>query len=282
MLRIGAPLFFMDDQYDPEFMANEHIRQGYRATFFPWSKTMSDLKYIHKLRDIFAEKDIVWAEVSAWKNITCDDPVMRKESFDFVCEQLTIADEINARCCLCFSGSVDADPSYKAWTINPRNLTEDFFTFIIERIRLVLDVVKPKRTCLTLEMMPCVFPNTPDSYLRMIKAVDHPAFKVHLDPVNLICSPETYFDTTKVIKECFAKLAPWIVSCHGKDIIWKRERGFQLHETIPGTGIFDFRTYISELKKLNDVPLLLEHMSNNEEYVRGYEYVRSVENKLGE
>ena len=75
---------------------------------------------------------------------------------------------------------------------------------------------------------------------------------------------------------------PWIASCHAKDITWRAERGYHLAEGIPGTGVWDFQAYLTELRRLpGDVPLMLEHLSTQEEYRQGYDYVRSVEASLG-
>ena len=55
----------------------------------------------------------------------------------------------------------------------------------------LIDAVKPKRTFLSIEMMPWSFPSGPDEYVRLIKAVDRQAFGVHLDVCCQICSEET-------------------------------------------------------------------------------------------
>ncbi len=39
-----------------------------------------------------------------------------------------------------------------------------------------------------------------------------------------------------------------------------------LDEVLLGTGGLDYRIYLSELSKLKDVPLMLEHLKTKEEY----------------
>ena len=73
-------------------------------------------------------------------------------------------------------------------------------------------------------------PDSPDSYLKMIKAVDRPAFAVHLDPCNLINSPQRFYHNTALLNECFDKLGPWIVSCHAKDLTWDVEMNVHFRE----------------------------------------------------
>ena len=64
---------------------------------------------------------------------------------------------------------------------------------IVETIRSIIDAVKPTRTFFTLETMPWAYPDSPDTYLRLFKAIDRKQFAVHLDPVNLVCSPQRYY-----------------------------------------------------------------------------------------
>ena len=99
---------------------------------------------------------------------------------------------------------------------DPRNLSQEFFEQTVQNCRHILDHVKPKRTRFTIEMMGWNLPDGPDAYLELIKAVDRKAFAVHLDICNGINSPRRFYENSAFIRECFKKLGPWIVSCHGK------------------------------------------------------------------
>ena len=100
-------------------------------------------------------------------------------------------------------------------------------------------------------------PDSPDSYLRMIKAIDRPAFGVHLDPCNLVNSPERFYRNTDLLNECFDKLGRWIVSCHAKDLVWKVEMNVHFAEVPPGSGKLDYGTFLRRLAALDhEVPLL--------------------------
>jgi sugar phosphate isomerase/epimerase len=276
-IRLGAPL--LQEFSDPLELAQAHAALGYRAAFCPTDLSTNDIPRIHAVRRAFQEQDVLIAEVIAWRNLIPRDTAMRAAAYDFVCERLAIADEVGARCCVTFGGTLDLDTS---WTPHPENLSQATFDLIVEIVRHILDDVRPRRTCLALEMMATVFPNSSDSYVALIEAVDRPGLAVHLDPVNLITSPQQYWNSGTLIDECFDKLGQWIASAHAKDIIWRPERGFHLAEGIPGTGTLDFRTYISRLKQVSrDVPLMLEHMSTPEEYQQGYDYICSIEADLG-
>ena len=99
----------------------------------------------------------------------------------------------------------------------------------------MIDAVKPKRTKFTIEMMGWSVPDGPDSYLKLIKAVDRPAFGVHMDAATA-STVRRVSTATAFIGECFRTLGPWIASCHAKDLEWKAELNVHFVEVIPGRG----------------------------------------------
>ena len=117
----------------------------------------------------------------------------------------------------------------------------------VENCRKVIDAVKPKQTTFSIEMMGWNLPDGPDEYLRLIKAVDRPAFAVHMDVCNGINSPRRFYRNAEFIRECFAKLGRWIVSCHAKDLAFIPEMNVHFKEVIPGTGQVDYETYLREI-----------------------------------
>jgi sugar phosphate isomerase/epimerase len=190
---------------------------------------------------------------------------------------LHLADRIGARCCVNIAGSRG-----ELWDgPSEKNFTDETFDMIVETTRGIIDDVKPTRTYFTLETMPWAYPDSPDSYLRLFKAIDRERFAVHLDPVNLVCSPQRYYGNGDLIRECFAKLGPYIKSCHGKDILLQVKLTTHLDEVRPGLGGLDYATFLKELSKRPSVPLMLEHLPNAEEYRLAAEYVRGVGKKAG-
>jgi sugar phosphate isomerase/epimerase len=129
--------------------------------------------------------------------------------------------------------------------------------------------------------MPWAYPDSADSYLRLVKAIDRKRFAVHLDPVNLVCSPQRYFGSGDLIRECFQKLGPHIKSCHAKDILLSPKLTTHLDEVRAGQGGLDYTAFLQELKRIPDTPLMLEHLPNAEEYRLAAEHIWSVARKIG-
>lgn len=275
-VRLGGPIFLKSD--DPAELAKEHRRLGYSAAYCP-SVEVGDTEKIRAIEKAFAKEEVVIAEVGAWVNMLDPDAEKRRKNLEYVSRRLAIADAVGALNCVDIAGSYNPTVWYGP---HPNNLSNDFFNATVENCRRVIDAVKPTRTKFTLEMMGWSLPNGPDSYLRLIKAIDRPAFAVHMDVCNGVNSPERFYENSRFISECFAKLARWIRSCHAKDLEWRPEMNVHFIEVIPGRGSVDYRSYLRELAKLpHQPPLMLEHLKTADEYREGKEYIVKVGSEIG-
>lgn len=125
--------------------------------------------------------------------------------------------------------------------------------------------------------MPWAYPDSPDNYLRLLKAIDRPRFGVHFDPVNMVVSPQIFFKNGDFIRDCFKKLGSNIRSCHAKDITLREDNYIpQLDECAPGLGKLNYNMFLVELSKLKDIPLMMEHLNTADEYASAADYIRSV------
>ena len=276
-LRLGGPVFL--ETQDPALLAKEHRRLGYGAAYCPEFASLEDIKAIREIERSFAAENVIVAEVGAWRNMLDPDSAKRRANLEYVTQRCALADEIGARCCVDIAGSFNKDSWYGP---DPHNLSHEFFEQTVENCRSILDHVKPKRTKFTIEMMGWSLPDGPDAYLDLIKAVDRKAFAVHLDVCNGINSPRRFYENAQFIRECFKKLGPWIVSCHGKDLKWIVEYNVRFQEVAPGKGQIDYGTYLEEIARLGrDVPLMLEHLTSSAEYDAGRRYVQEIATSRG-
>jgi sugar phosphate isomerase/epimerase len=275
-IRLGGPLFHAPA--DPEELALAHKQAGYRAAYCP-GVSLADGGRIRDIRAAFAKHDVVLAEVGRWCNLMEADADKRAANRKTVTDGLALAEAIGALCCVDIAGSYNS----KVWFgPNPENLSKKFFDEAVENARAIIDAVKPKRAKFTYEVMGWAIPDGADSYLALIKAIDRPAFGVHLDPCNAVNSPARFYDNTALLNELFDKLGRWIVSCHAKDLRWDVEMNVHFREVPLGTGSMDYTTYLKRLAALpHDVPLMMEHLSTAAEYEQSQKYVREVAVKAG-
>ena len=275
LIRLGGPMFLKSE--DPAELAAEHRKLGYSAAYCPPVK-VSETERVRAIERAFRDAGVVISEVGAWKNMLDPDTTKRHENLAYVTERCALADAIGARCCVDIAGSYDPTVWYGP---NPKNLSKEFFDATVENCRSILDSVKPRRTKFTIEMMGWSIPDGPDSYLRLIHAVDRPAFGVHMDVCNGVNSPTRFYENSAFIGECFSKLGRWIVSCHAKDLKWVTELNVHFLEVVPGRGQIDYRRYLTEVSKLNDVPLMMEHLKTAEEYQEAATYIRRIGAEAG-
>lgn len=274
-MRLGGPVFVED--ITPERWITAVQQAGYGAAYCPVTVD-DDPATVSAYVEAAAGAGIVIAEVGAWSNPLDADEAVRRAALAKCQAQLALADEVGARCCVNISGS-RGEP----WDgPHPANLTEETFDMVVESVRAIIDVVKPVRTFYTLEPMPWMYPDSADSYLRLIAAIDRPQFGVHVDMVNVVNSPQRYFDNTALIHEWFSKLGPYVKSTHAKDTLLSTKLTTHLDEVRPGLGRLDYRTLLRELDKLDpDTPLMIEHLHTAEDYRLSADYIRSVAGEIG-
>ena len=275
-IRLGGPAFAKTQ--DPEELALAHRQLGYRAAYCP-KVPVSDSARIRALADAFAKHDVVIAEVGRWCNLLDADPEKRRQNLENVTDGLALADAIGARCCVDTAGSFNPTIWYGP---HPDNLSPKFFDAAVENARKIIDAVKPKRAKFGYEMMGWALPDSADSYLKLIKAVDRKAFAVHFDPCNAVNSPERFYRNTDLLNECFDKLGRWIVSCHAKDLTWDVEMNVHFREVGLGKGALDYTTFLRRLAQLpQQPPLMLEHLPNADEYTAARQHVFETGHRAG-
>jgi sugar phosphate isomerase/epimerase len=267
-IRLGGPSFAKSE--DPEELARAHRALGYSAAYCP-NVSIKDTDRIGAIIAAFKKHDVVIAEVGRWVNLLDPDSDKRKKNIETVTDGLALAEAVGARCCVDIAGSFNPNIWFGP---DPGNLSKDFFDASVENARKIIDAVKPTRTTFSYEMMGWSIPDTPATYVKLIRAIDRKAFMVHLDPCNIVNSPEKFYRNTDLLNDCFDKLGKWIASCHGKDLRWDVEMNLHFREVIPGQGKVDYRTYLQRLARLpQNPPLMLEHLSKPEEYAQGRDYI---------
>jgi len=274
-MRLGAPPF--EDCSTPEKWVAALRKKGYSAAFCPVGPDASDAT-VAEFAQAAKEGNIVIAEVGAWSSPLSRDEATAADGRKRCVDGLRLADRIGANCCVNVSGSRG-----QPWAgHDPENMTPATFDLIVEFVRGVIDEVRPTRSCFTLETMQWMYPDSPECYARFVEAIDREHFAVHFDPTNLVSSPQRYYRTGEIISEFVAKLGPKIKSCHAKDISLSQQATVHLDEVLPGTGNLDYETFLRELDTLGpDVPLLIEHLSSEEQFDQAAAFIRKTAEEVG-
>jgi len=274
LIRLGGPVW--GDLKDPVEWVKAVKTKGYSAALCPVSVGTNE-QTIKSFEKAAKEANIIIAEVGAWSNPISSDEETRKNAIKKCKDSLALAELIGANCCVNVTGS----RGNSVVGPHPDNLKKETFDMIVQVTREIIDKIKPIRTFFAIESLPWSYPDSPDSYLQLIKAIDRKCLAVNLDPVNMINSPSKYYYNGDLIKECFKKLGPYIKNCHAKDIELRDAYTIHFDDVMLGTGGVDFKTYLTCLSKLKDIPLMMEHMNTSEEYEKAAISIRTIGGSTG-
>jgi sugar phosphate isomerase/epimerase len=265
-VKLGGQVFCGYD--DPDAWARWAVDFGYQAVNPPFGPE-ADAETRASFVALCRRHGLVIAEVGVWNNPLSGDAAAIEK-----CKAcLQLAEDLAAACCVNIAGSRG-----ELWDgPDPRNLDDDTFDMIVAQTREIIRAVEPKRTVYSLETMPWVIPDSPETYLRLIQAVDMPGFGVHLDIVNMINRPERFFRNADFSRRCVELLRPWIRGVHLKDMRMAPKLTVHLDECPPGDGQLDLRAMLDALATLPDeTPVLLEHMHAQADYERALAHVRGL------
>ena len=274
-MRLGGPIFQKTEKI--EDLIKLHRQLGFGAAYAAW---IEDKNAREETISAFKEADIWLAELGAYCiNILDTDPAKKQANIDLICQRLEQADEMGVRCCVMHGGSYETDGWGKA---NPKNLSKEAFDETVTVITAILDRVKPQTTKLVLETESYLYPDSPESYKQIIDAVGNENLAVHLDPVNITCSPRRVYFNDDFLRECFSVLGSKIISCHAKDFnmepVWPTVK---IDETFVGDGVLNYQVYLDEIMKLEECPsLMIEHLSENQ-LVKALDYLFAEAEKAG-
>jgi sugar phosphate isomerase/epimerase len=269
-MRLGG--FFEEKYNSPSEWIEILHGKGYRAAYAPFRPAPGSAFPAEKEVLAYAraaeQADIVIAEVGAWgRNYVSEDARLRRLAVEESIRLLEMAEALGARCLVNSAG----------WREDPaQNFSPRTFDLIVETAQTILDAVKPARTSFTLELVPDIFPYSCDSYVDLLRAVDRKGFGVHFDLANITVSPYLCYHNAELIQDCVDKLGPHIKSCHAKDVVVRKGMVVHIDETRPGLGCLDYTALIRALGRLDpDMPLMLEHLENNQEYQLAADYILS-------
>ena len=265
-LGISSPL----QHTTPEEWAQRQTELGCTTVVFPVS-CKDPREKILAYKSAADRSGLTIAEVGIWCNALAKDEEERTRNRDYAVGQLRLADEIGARCAVNVAGSMGETRDGHC----RENFSPEAWDLTVAMIRDIIDRAEITRTYFTIEPMPWMIPTGPEEYLRLIDAVDRERFAVHMDIINMINSAERYFFAEDLIDRCISMLGDRIRSCHIKDVHLAEKYTFRLEECAPGEGEFPLRRYVERVDAIDkDMPVILEHLSSDEDYIKYASYLR--------
>ena len=256
-----------------------HVKElGYSAVIFPVDST-ADASVIRDYASCCRDNDLLIGEVGAWRNVMAKDEKERAANLEWNIRQLELAETVGANCCVNISGSLA-----ELWDgYHPALDSAEVYAQVVENTRRIIDAVQPTHTAYSLEPMPWMVPESPEQYLQLMKDVDRPAFKVHLDYCNMLNSLDRYRHASGFISRCFELLGGHIVSIHAKDArLADGMLPIQINEVAPGEGSLDLSLVTKLAHALGeDTPVFVEHLPDHDAYMKAAAVMRTAAQKAG-
>ena len=251
-----------------------HVKElGYSVVIFPVDSG-APAAVIREYAQVCRDNDLLIGEVGAWRNVLASDPAERAANLDWNIRQLELAETVGANCCVNISGSTGV-----LWDgYDPVLGTQAIYDQVVENTRRIIDAVQPTHTAYSLEPMPWMVPESPEQYLQLLKDVDRPNFKVHLDYCNMLNSLDRYRNASAFITHCFELLGEHIVSIHAKDArLADGVLPIQINEAAPGDGTLDLSLVTRLAHNLgDDTPVFVEHLPDHAAYMKAAAAMRQA------
>jgi sugar phosphate isomerase/epimerase len=146
----------------------------------------------------------------------------------------------------------------------------------------ILDGIDLRTSRYVIEPWHNTFFYQPEEIRAFIDAVDHPAFGLHLDQMNMV-SQKDFYRTTDLIHRTFDLLADAVASVHLKDIRCDYTHMFlKWDEVLVGDGVLDYDTYLKRLARLPaDTPCFCEHLREEADYIVNFGRLHELADKAG-
>lgn len=226
------------------------------------------------------ELDLVVGEVGFWENLMTPDEELQSRRIETVRTMLKKAEAMG---CLSVATLVGTkDPSDVAHAPHPYMFTDACKAEFRETVLRILDGLDLKTTKYGIEPFYHTFFYQPEDIREFIDSVDHPAFGLHLDQMNVV-SQKDFYNTTDLINQTFDLLADKVVSVHLKDIRWDFNQLYlKWDEVYIGDGVMDYETYLKRLAELPpDTPCYCEHLAGEADYALNFARLHHLAGKVG-
>ena len=168
------------------------------------------------------------------------------------------------------------------WTYHPQNQSPAAWQEMVEGMRRALEIASEHDLNLGIEPEVANVVSSAKDGMRLITELESNRIRIVFDPANLYRPPADPRRDGHEITRALTLLCDRIAIAHCKDIAAPQEKGAgrqhgeELYTHVAaGTGILDYRHYISELRRLapTGVPLILHGLSE-EQIPRSVAFIR--------
>lgn len=261
-MRIGVAGLMPSDIKKVDSSVAKRIRnQGFSGVscFFsePFEVNQSDL---HILKSVLENEGIMVAQCNAkYECLINPDESIRIRGGRKLQKMCQITHILNGHNLYVRPGSLNPGGQ---WWPHPENHSKSTIDRLIKSLKEVSSVAESEGIYLALEGHVVSTLDTPERVREIILAVDSPALKFNVDPVNFIGRLQDAYNTTNMLNRLFDQLGEFTIAAHAKDVYVENRHVLHISETIPLDGLLDYETFLKRFEaSCPDGYMLIEHLS---------------------
>lgn len=188
-----------------------------------------------------------------------DDDATRAEAVNFLTETIRTSSRLGCPTTYFRPGSLNPNG---AWLPHSENRSDATLERLVDSAKQVCKVADSEGIFLVVEAGVVSPLYSPKRVREFFDAVDMPALKFNMDPVNLVGALEIAYDTTSLINECIDLMQDEIVGCDAKDFKVVDALLPHFEEEVIGApeALLDNVTLLSGLQRVApDIVVTVEH-----------------------
>lgn len=230
---------------------------------------------IREIKEQLAANDIVFYGIHCGGNIIGPGSVA-EESQRHIIETINAAEEMGCELVLTHAGGLHPNRNYA----HPQNWSRDAWMKTVNALKRICRDTAGSNIKIDIEAVNCESINNPWAHKRLIEDVGDPRIGVGLDVTNFVHAGVA-FRMTELIDITFDLLEDHINYIHAKDLVWN-EMMPGLNWALQGTGLMDYEMYLARISRLKTDPyMLIEFLSEDEQYEQAQRNVRTIAEQLG-
>ena len=217
----------------------------------------------HRIRQALLQGGVVCAQANArYPDLVHPDPAQRAEGVRQMRHMCRIARALEA--CILYVRPGSRNPA-GSWYPHPENRSPETRRVLVESLRQVADTAEELGVTLALEGHVLSPLWSAEVVREVLKAVNSPALRFNMDPVNFVGCVEDAYDTTSLLGRLFDLLGPYTVGAHAKDFLLQNRLVLHVEETVIGRGLMDQATFLQLMDRwCPDGFVLIEHLPDED------------------
>jgi len=197
---------------------------------------------LERVRDTLAAAGVAVAQANAQYNALVDpDEAGRRQGVAAMQRACLCARHLRAATLYVRPGSLNPRGH---WWPHPDNTAPATLRRLIRSLREIATAAEAEGVILALEGHVVSPLDCAERVREVLEAVNSPALRFNMDPVNFVGGLSDVYDTTGLLAQLFAVLGPWTVTGHAKDVYVEDRHVLHLSECVPGQGLLDQRTFL--------------------------------------